>query len=78
MKDMLNRWLPLTFRVFAVIAALLGVAFFFVILIGGGTPEAPRATSILALILGFFYFVFFWTVAYVINLMEGILANTQD
>ncbi|HOW27865.1 MAG TPA: hypothetical protein PK876_05130, partial [Elusimicrobiota bacterium] len=52
----------LIFKLFAWIAAALGVVFFFIILIGGGTPEAPRATSVLALVLGFFYLVFFYTV----------------
>jgi hypothetical protein len=75
MKDKLNGLLPLVFRIFALTAVALGVVFFFIILIGGGTPDAPRATSILALVLGFFYFVFFWTIAYVINLLEKIAGD---
>ena len=65
------------FKIFAWVASALGVAFFFIILIGGGTPEAPRATSVLALVLGFFYFVFFYTVAEVLRLMMDIEANTR-
>jgi len=53
------------------------VAFFFIILIGGGTPEAPRATSVLALVLGFFYLVFFYTIAEVLALMMRIEQNTR-
>ncbi len=79
MKD--ANWLlniiQLVFKVFAWIAAALGVAFFFIILIGGGTPEAPRATSILALVLGFFYLVFFYTIAEVLGLMIRIEQNTR-
>lgn len=67
----------LVFKVFAWIAAALGVVFFFIILIGGGTPEAPRATSVLALVLGFFYFVFFYTVAEGLGLLMRIEANTR-
>ncbi len=67
----------LIFKLFAWIAAALGVVFFFIILIGGGTPEAPRATSVLALVLGFFYLVFFYTVAEVLRLLVGIEQNTR-
>ena len=72
MVNTINKALPLIFRVFALVAAALGLVGAIVILIFGGSPDAPRAMFILALVLGFFYFVFFWTVAYVINLLEGI------
>ena len=79
MKD--ENWciskLSLVFKIFAWIAAALGIAFFFIILIGGGTPEAPRATSILALVLGFFYLVFFYTIAEVLGLLIRIEQNTR-
>ena len=79
MKD--SNWclnkIGLAFKVFAWIAAALGVVFFFIILIGGGTPEAPRATSVLALVLGFFYFVFFYTIAEVLGLLMRIEQNTR-
>lgn len=79
MKD--KNWalqkINLVFKVFAWVAAALGVVFFGIILVGGGTPEAPRATSILALVLGFFYFVFFYLVAEVIRLLMDIEANTR-
>jgi hypothetical protein len=79
MKD--SNWclskLTLIFKIFAWIAAALGVVFFFVILIGGGTADAPRATSILALVLGFFYLVFFYTIAEVLGLLVRIEQNTR-
>lgn len=69
--------LKFTFQIFAWISAVLGLVFFCIILIGGGTPEAPRATSVLALVLGFFYFVFFYLVAEVLRLLVAIEANTN-
>ncbi len=64
-------------QIFAWIAAVLGVVFFGIILIGGGTPDAPRATSILALVLGLFYFIFFYLVAEVLRLLVQIEVNTR-
>ncbi|OGS00891.1 MAG: hypothetical protein A3G85_00210 [Elusimicrobia bacterium RIFCSPLOWO2_12_FULL_39_28] len=55
----------------------MGLVFFVIILIGGGTPEAPRATSILALVLGFFYLVFFFLVSEVLRLLIAIESNTR-
>lgn len=69
--------LKMTFMGFAGISALLGVIFFFIILIGGGTPEAPRITSVLALALGFFYFVFFMFISEILRLLMSIESNTR-
>ena len=69
--------LRVVFQVFAWIAAALGVVFFLVILIGGGSPDAPRATSVLALGLGAFYFVFFFLVSEVLRLLTSIEQNTR-
>ena len=69
--------LKLVFQIFAWISAVLGLVFFFIILIGGGTPEAPRATSVLALALGFFYFVFFYFIAEILRLLTAIEDNTR-
>ncbi len=69
--------LKLVFQIFAWISAVLGLVFFFIILIGGGTPEAPRATSVLALALGFFYFVFFYFISEILRLLVSIEANTR-
>lgn len=68
------RW---TFVGFAGLSGLLGVIFFFIILIGGGTPEAPRVTSLLALALGFFYFVFFYFISEILRLLMAIESNTR-
>lgn len=69
--------LKFVFQIFAWIAAVLGLVFFFIILIGGGTADAPRITSLLALALGFFYFVFFYLIAEVIRLLVQIETNTR-
>lgn len=71
------KYIPLAFKALALISAALGLVFFVIILIGGGTPDAPRVTSILALILGFFYLLFFWTIAEVIGLLIKIESNTR-
>ncbi|MBL8023867.1 MAG: hypothetical protein JNK54_06255 [Elusimicrobia bacterium] len=71
------KYIPLSFKALALISALLGLVFFIIILIGGGSTDAPRATSLLALILGAFYFLFFWTIAEVIGLLIKIESNTR-
>ncbi len=69
--------LRLVFQIFGWISAALGLVFFFIILIGGGTPEAPRVTSLLALALGFFYFVFFFFISEILRLLINIEVNTR-
>ena len=71
------RKIALIFKVFAWVAAILGVVFCGIILVGGGTAEAPRATSLLALVLGFFYLVFFYMVSEVLHVLIDIEANTR-
>jgi hypothetical protein len=72
------RLLQITFKVLAFISVGVGLLFFFIILIGGGTPETPRATSILALVLGFIYLVLFYTVSVVLQLFSDIEQNTRQ
>jgi hypothetical protein len=69
--------ISMVFKVFAWIAAGLGVVFCVIILVGGGTPEAPRATSLLALLLGFFYLIFFYMVSEVLIVLMDIEQNTR-
>jgi uncharacterized membrane protein YqjE len=76
-KSRALRLLQITFKVLAFISIGLGFLFFLIILIGGGTPEAPRATSILALVLGFIYLVLFYTVSVVLQLFSDIEENTR-
>ncbi len=65
------------FKILAFIAGGLGVIFFVIILIAGGTPETPRATSLLALALGIIYFLLFYSFSEVLHLFLGIEENTR-
>jgi len=76
-KSRALRLLRITFKVLAFISGGAGFLFFLIILIGGGTPETPRATSILALILGFIYLILFYTVSEVLQLFSDIEENTR-
>ena len=65
------------FKILAFIAGGLGVIFFVIILIAGGTPETPRVTSLLALALGIIYFLLFYSFSEVLHLFLGIEENTR-
>ena len=65
------------FKILAFVAGGLGVIFFVIILIAGGTPETPRATSLLALALGIIYFLLFYSFSEVLHLFLGIEENTR-
>ena len=69
--------LRMVFQIFGWVAALLGVVFFVIILVAGGTTGSPRSTSVLALILGAFYFVFFFLISELLRLLIKIEANTR-
>lgn len=71
------KYITFSFKGLALISLLLGMVFCVIILVGGGSPDAPRATAILAFILGGFYLLFFWTIAEVIGLLVRIEANTR-
>ena len=64
-------------KVLAWIAAGLGFIFFLIILIGGGTPEAPRITSLVALLLGLVYWCFFFGAGEIIQVLLAIEQNTR-
>lgn len=66
-----------TFKILAFVAGGLGIVFFIIILIAGGTPETPRATSLLALALGVIYFISFYTISEVLLLFSDIEENTR-
>ena len=57
------------FKVLAWISLALGIISSLVILIGGGTPEAPRTTGIIGLLLGLVYFFIAFTASEVITLL---------
>lgn|GEM_PF-695316 len=66
-----------TFKILAFVSGGLGIVFFIIILIAGGTPETPRATSLLALALGVIYFISFYTISEVLLLFSDIEENTR-
>ena len=66
-----------TFKILAFVAGGVGLIFFVIILIAGGTPETPRATSLLALALGVIYFLLLYTISEVILLFLDIEENTR-
>ena len=66
-----------TFKILAFVSGGLGIVFFIIILIAGGTPETPRATSLLALALGVIYFISFYTISEVLLLYSDIEENTR-
>lgn len=69
--------ISLSFRVLGWIAAGLCVIFFFIILIGGGTPRSPRIYSLVSLVVGAFYFMLFYGIGEVIRLLMDIEQNSR-
>ena len=60
------------FKVLAWVSLVLGFVAAIVIFIGGGTPEAPRLTGLVGILLGIVYFFIFLTAAEVITLLLDI------
>ena len=63
------------FKVLAWAAVIVGVISAVVIFIGGGTPQAPRLTGFVGLLLGAVYFFVFYTASEVIKLLLDIVAK---
>ena len=57
------------FKVLAWVSVAVGVISALVIFIGGGTPEAPRSTGFVGLLLGLVYFFIFTVASEVIALL---------
>ena len=62
----------LIFKVLSWASLAIGVIAAVVIFIGGGTPEAPRATGFIGILLGIVYFFVFFVAAEVIALLLEI------
>lgn len=60
------------FKVLAWVSVALGVISAIVIFIGGGTPDAPRSTGFVGLLLGAVYFFIFFTASEVIAVLLEI------
>lgn len=57
------------FKILSWASLVLGVVASIVIFVGGGTPEAPRTTGFIGILLGIVYFFIFYTAAEVITLL---------
>lgn len=60
------------FKVMAWVSVVVGVISAIVIFIGGGTPEAPRITGFVGLLLGLVYFFIFFIASEVIALLLDV------
>ena len=60
------------FKVLAWVSGVIGIISAIVIFIGGGTPEAPRMTGFVGLLLGLVYFFVFFTAAEVVTLLLDV------
>ena len=76
-KFKLLRTFGVVFKVLAWAALVIGAIGTVGVLVTGGTPEAPRAMSIVILIVGALYFVIFWTVGEVVKLLLAIEEQTR-
>jgi len=60
------------FKVLAWISVAVGIVSALIIFIGGGTPEAPRVTGFIGLLLGLVYFFIFFMASSVITIILEI------
>lgn len=65
------------FKVLAWIAGAVGIVSSLIIFIGGGAPDAPRATGFVGLLLGLAYFFIFTVASEVIALLLDIRAKVD-
>ena len=65
------------FKVLAWASLAIGIIAAIVIFIGGGTPEAPRTTGFIGLLLGLVYFFMFLVTAEIITLLLEIRAKVD-
>jgi len=62
----------MVFKVLSWVSLAVGIISAVVIFIGGGTPEAPRATGFIGILLGIVYFFIFFVTAEIITLLLDI------
>lgn len=65
------------FKVLSWVSLVVGTVAAIVIFIGGGTPEAPRSTGFIGLLLGVVYFFIFLVTAEVITLLLEIRSKVE-
>jgi hypothetical protein len=67
----------LIFKVLAWVSLAVGIVASVIIFIGGGTPEAPRMTGFIGLLLGIVYFFIFLVTSEVIGLLLEIRSKVE-
>jgi hypothetical protein len=67
----------LVFKVLSWVSLAVGIVAAIVIFVGGGTPEAPRATGFIGLLLGIVYCFIFLVAAEVITLLLEIRSKVE-
>jgi len=65
------------FKVLSWVSLAVGTIAAIVIFVGGGTPEAPRTTGLIGLLLGIVYFFTFLVTAEIINLLLEIRSKLE-
>lgn len=65
------------FKVLGWVSLALGIIAGIVILIGGGTPEAPRLTGLVGIALGIIYWFIFYTGGEVIKVLLDIRGKLE-
>ena len=65
------------FKALSWISLAVGIVAAIVIFVGGGTPEAPRATGFIGILLGIVYFFIFLVTAEVITLLLEIRSKVE-
>ena len=67
----------MVFKVLSWVSLAIGIIAAVVIFIGGGTPEAPRATGFIGILLGIVYFFIFLVTAEIITLLLEIRSKVE-
>jgi hypothetical protein len=67
----------IVFKVLSWASLVIGIVAAIVIFIGGGTPEAPRATGLIGILLGVVYFFIFLVTAEIITLLLEIRSKVE-
>ncbi|MBU1912481.1 MAG: hypothetical protein KKB22_02985 [Candidatus Omnitrophica bacterium] len=65
------------FKVLSWISLAIGIIAAIVIFVGGGTPEAPRSTGFIGLLLGIVYFFSFIIAAEIIKLLLEVRSKVD-
>ena len=65
------------FKVLAWVSLAVGIVASIVIFVGGGTPEAPRVTGFIGILLGIVYFFMFLVTSEIVALLLDIKLKVE-